>query len=117
MSENKTEKKWGYEILNVHNDKYVVKTLFMLSGHRCSLQFHEKKHESLIIHSGKMKLSVAPTVHDVLEDIILNPGDIYDLPAGTVHRCEAIDGDCLYFEASTVELDDVVRLQDDYGRV
>jgi quercetin dioxygenase-like cupin family protein len=64
-----------------------------------------------------MLLSIAKTVNDLLEEVILNPGDIYNIPAGTVHRCEAVDGDCLYFEASTIELDDVIRLADDYSRI
>lgn len=113
---NKIEKPWGYEIINVKDPRYVVKTLFMKATHRCSLQLHEKKSETLIIFSGELKLSVAPNVDTTLEEKILKSGDVYYLPTGTVHRCEAIT-DCLYYEASTIELDDVVRLQDDYSRI
>jgi mannose-6-phosphate isomerase len=113
----KTDKPWGYEILNVNNGKYVVKTLFMKSGHSCSLQYHEKKDETLIVHSGKLKLYVSPNISIPLEEKILNSGDVYNLPTGTIHKCEAFEVDCLYFEASTIELDDVIRLKDNYGRV
>ena len=111
----KTEKPWGYEILHCHTDRIAAKTLFMKEGFCCSLQLHSAKFEILFIQSGKMKLTVGLDVNE-LKEIILTPGDVYVLPPNTIHRCEAIDGDLLYFESSTPELTDITRFSDLYGR-
>lgn len=110
----KTDKPWGYEELLVFEPPYVVKRLFMKAGNRCSMQYHEKKKESIYVLSGKLKLTVGPT-QDNLQEKILNPGDTYTIYTGDIHRMSA-DEDCFYLECSTPELEDVVRLVDDFGR-
>ncbi len=108
------EKPWGYEIWFAHNTHYAGKILFIKKGHRYSLQYHEKKEESQYLQSGKAKLTFG-TDKDNLEEIILEPGDKFDVLPGVIHRVEAIE-DATIFEVSTPDLDDVVKLDDDYGR-
>lgn len=112
---NKIEKPWGYEKIQVLND-IVLKELFMKSGNKCSLQYHEIKDEICYLLSGKLKLSIAPDIHTTLTDIILNPGDCYSIEHGMVHRMEALE-DSIYIESSTNHLSDVIRLEDSYGRI
>jgi mannose-6-phosphate isomerase-like protein (cupin superfamily) len=107
-------KPWGHEEIIECNDNYVVKRLFMKAGNRCSLQYHNKKHETFVVLSGKMKFYVGTDVSS-LEEKIFNTGDFYVIPPGLVHRMEGIE-DTFYLEASTSQLDDVVRLKDDYNR-
>lgn len=114
LEENKSnfiEKPWGSEIIIETNESYTVKKLFMKTGHKCSLQYHEKKHETIYVLSGVMKLWVGGGV----EYKILTEGETFVIEPKTVHRMEAVK-DCCYLESSTSELDDVVRLQDEYGR-
>ena len=108
------EKPWGHEELLEHNEHYVMKRLFMKAGHRCSLQYHNEKHETFIVLSGKLKFYVGASV-DSIEEKILTAGDYYVVPPGLIHRMEGIE-DSFYVEASTTQLDDVVRLKDDYSR-
>ena len=110
----KVEKPWGYEELVECNDKYVVKKLFMKQGHKCSLQYHKLKKETIVVLTGTLKILVGATV-DNLEDKLYTTGDNITIEPYMVHRMEAVD-DCLYMETSTNELWDVVRLQDSYGR-
>lgn len=110
----KIEKPWGAEELLEHNERYVVKRLFMKAGHRCSLQFHERKRETVYVLSGLLKVTIGEHPESLI-DQIHRAGDSLTLQPGTVHRMEAIE-DALYLEASTPELQDVVRLSDDYGR-
>lgn len=110
-----TEKKWGYEQLLGCTSRVALKKLFMQAGHRCSLQYHEKKEEIFVILSGSMRFTVGETEAD-LKEFVMSGGSAYTVAPGVIHRMEAIT-DCMYIEASTPELDDVVRLQDDYGRV
>tara|TARA_E500000081_G_C6084976_1_gene329746 strand:- start:84 stop:428 length:345 start_codon:yes stop_codon:yes gene_type:complete len=110
----KINKPWGYEELIEHNEKYVLKKLFMKKGKRCSLQFHDYKHETLYVVSGLLKLTVGDSL-DTLKEIELKPGDSYVLPPKIIHRMEGLN-DSIYLESSTPELEDVVRLEDDYGR-
>ena len=114
MTTNRIIKPWGYEELVHVGDEYVVKRLFMKAGNSCSLQYHELKHETIIVFEGSLCFTIGPSEND-LEEQILNPGDTWVIEPGTVHRMSALT-DCLYFEASTPQLDDVVRLQDQYGR-
>lgn len=109
------EKPWGSETLVETNEFYTVKKLFMKTGHKCSLQYHEKKHETIYVLDGTMRLWVGKD-EDSIEYKILNISDTYVIAPGVVHRMESLD-DCYYLESSTSELDDVVRLQDEYGRV
>jgi mannose-6-phosphate isomerase-like protein (cupin superfamily) len=110
----KIEKPWGYEELLEQNENYVMKRLFMKSGHKCSMQYHEMKKETFIVLKGVMKFYYGDTLETVKE-FIYREGDYLTIDPKKVHRMEAIE-DCLYLEASTNHLDDVVRLQDSYGR-
>lgn len=103
------DKPWGQEEILEVNDRYCVKRLFMKKDCRCSLQRHAYKHETLIIVSGLLHVT-----GDI--DVIMKPGDHLVLDVGVVHRMSAIE-DTIYIEASTPELDDVIRIEDDYDRV
>lgn len=109
------EKPWGYEKWIEVNNYYVVKELFMKENNSCSLQYHEKKYESFYIVKGKLRFDVGET-KDSLTEIILNEGDFYTIKPLTIHRMSAIT-DCVYIESSTNFLDDVIRLEDKYGRI
>ncbi|MDQ4080755.1 MAG: cupin domain-containing protein [Gemmatimonadota bacterium] len=106
-------KPWGYELVWAHTDRYVGKVLHINAGHALSVQYHERKDETVYLLSGEMKYWVK--LGDELEDVRLSEGDAFRITPGTVHYMEAIT-DCDLLEASTPELDDVVRLQDRYGR-
>ncbi len=108
------DKPWGREELLEHNDRYVVKKLVMNAGHKCSIQYHEKKMETVYVLKGSLKLFVGKDI-DNLEEKILSPGEYLTLEPYVVHRMEAVE-DSEYLEASTPELEDVVRLKDEYGR-
>lgn len=108
------EKPWGYEELVYSGSNYVFKKLFMKEGEACSLQYHEKKHETVLIHSGRLRVSIGSSLDDI-KDTILEPGETVVLAPGVLHRMTALE-DCVYFESSTPELDDVIRLDDRYGR-
>ncbi len=115
--EHKTQikpKPWGCEIWFAQNNKYAGKILELNKGHRYSLQYHEQKKETQYIYSGLVKM-VYGTNQDNLKEIILKPGDKFDVNPYTIHRAEALE-DSQIFEVSTPELTDVVKLQDDYGR-
>lgn len=108
------EKPWGKEELLEKNDKYMFKRLTMHKGHACSLQYHEIKTESVYLISGKLKVYIGDKEND-LEEIIMEPNDFITLYPFKVHRMEAVENS-IYLEASTPELEDVVRLQDRYKR-
>ena len=108
------DKPWGYEELVEHNTQYVVKKLFMKKGHACSIQYHELKTETIVVLSGKLNIYTGVTADALLKKEYSAGGSITIEPY-TVHRMEGVE-DCLYLEASTSELWDVVRLQDNYGR-
>ena len=106
-------KPWGYEIIWAHTDRYVGKVLHINAGHALSVQYHNHKDETVYLLKGEMKYWVK--LGNELEDVRLREGDAFRITPGTVHYMEAIT-DCDILEASTPELDDVVRLQDRYGR-
>ena len=106
-------KPWGYEIIWAHTDRYVGKVLHINAGHALSVQYHNHKDETVYLLKGDMKYWVK--LGEELEDVRLREGDAFRITPGTVHYMEAIT-DCDILEASTPELDDVVRLQDRYGR-
>jgi len=108
------EKPWGKEEWIEVNDKYVVKRLTMKKDCRCSLQYHEKKMETLYVLSGTLRV-LHGDAQNALQELIMKPGDTLTLPPRKIHRMEGVE-DAVYLEASTNELDDVVRLQDDYQR-
>jgi len=108
-------KPWGHELIWAKTDKYVGKILTINAGHSLSLQFHQKKEETIMMKSGRMDLLVGTLPNGELECVEMNPGDIYHIKPGLVHRMRAIDN-CEVIEVSTPELEDVVRLEDSYGR-
>jgi mannose-6-phosphate isomerase-like protein (cupin superfamily) len=108
------EKPWGREEVIEINDKYMVKKLTMFAGHRCSLQFHNIKKETIYVLSGVLKIIQGPS-QDELEEKIYRAGDTITIAPGLIHRMEGVE-ECVYLEASTPEMDDVVRLADDYQR-
>ena len=105
-------KPWGYESVLAHTDKYVGKILFIEKGHRLSKQYHEIKDETLYVLEGVLTL----LTNDAEYTETHRPGISIHIPAGTIHRLEAHHGDVKILEVSTPELDDVVRLEDDYAR-
>jgi mannose-6-phosphate isomerase len=108
------DKPWGKEELLEINDHYMVKKLTMWKGHRCSLQYHKQKKETVYIISGQLKIYSGPS-ENKLTVKIYGPNDIITLLPGTIHRMEGVE-DCVYLEASTPQIEDVVRIQDDYNR-
>ena len=110
----RVEKPWGYEIIWAHTDRYVGKILHVQAGHSLSLQYHEVKDETLYVLSGELKFWAGTSLPE-LKEIKLRTGQSFRVPPHTIHRIEAVtDVDVL--EASTPDLDDVIRLQDEYGR-
>jgi len=109
------EKPWGKEEIVEINEKYMVKKLTMWKEHRCSLQFHNHKKETIYVLSGKLRIVSGPNQNNLKEKIYL-AGDSITISPGTVHRMEGVE-DSVYLEASTSEMNDVVRLVDDYDRV
>lgn len=107
-------KPWGKEIWFANQPGYVGKILFITKGHRYSLQYHEKKVETQYVLKGRCKFLIGPNENE-LEEIILEPGDKLDVHPGMVHRAQALE-DLEILEVSTNDLDDVVKLADDYGR-
>ncbi len=111
---NTIQKPWGYEEIVEINEFYVVKRLFMRAGHQCSLQYHQHKHETLIIESGLLSV-ISGSHRDNLIEVVMGPGAHLSLPQGIIHRMKGIE-DSYYLECSTPQLDDVIRLKDDYNR-
>lgn len=108
------EKPWGHELWWARTDRYVGKLLHVKAGHQLSLQYHVKKDETIHLQSGEMILVV-----DEGQGLIerrMKPGESYHIAPGVRHRMVAIT-DCDVLEVSTPEVDDVVRLEDAYGRV
>lgn len=103
-------KPWGREMIFARAAKYVGKILVIEKGRRLSLQYHRKKHESLLVLRGKLGLRLGRSKR------LLGPGGTFTVPPRTIHRFEAPKGRVTLVEVSTPELWDVVRLQDDYGR-
>jgi mannose-6-phosphate isomerase len=110
----RVEKPWGHEIIWAHAERYVGKLLFIKAGERLSLQYHEQKDETVYVLSGKMVFEHGPR-DAAREDLVMKPGDAFRITPHTVHRMIALE-DTQILEASTPELDDVVRLEDKYGR-
>lgn len=117
METNKPQeilKPWGKEIWFANQPEYAGKILHIKKGHRYSLQYHEKKKETQFLIKGKIKFYLG-TDQNALEEFIMEPGDKLDIIPGTIHRAEALE-DSEIVEVSTSDLDDVVKLADDYGR-
>lgn len=113
--ENLILKPWGWEKLIEVNENYVVKELFMRAGNSCSLQYHEKKHETFYVIKGEIKFEIGFEKEN-LQEKILKEGQYHTIEPLTIHRMSA-NVDSLYLESSTNFLNDVIRLEDKYGRV
>jgi mannose-6-phosphate isomerase-like protein (cupin superfamily) len=109
----RVEKPWGYELHWAVTERYVGKILHVRAGHALSLQYHNKKDETIYLYSGRLLFEVER--NGQLTSREMSPGEAFHVTPGTVHRMTAIE-DCDVLEVSTPELDDVVRLQDRYGR-
>jgi mannose-6-phosphate isomerase len=108
-------KPWGHETIWAHTDRYVGKILHVTAGHALSVQYHERKDETVYLLRGEMKYWVQLPGDTELRDQRLTTGQSFRITPGTMHYIEAVT-DCDILEASTPELDDVVRLKDRYGR-
>ena len=109
------EKPWGYEIVYAATEHYLGKVLFIRAGEQLSLQFHKRKDEVIYVHSGRIELDVGEPGRTPDVEVV-GPGRAFRFAPGVVHRWRALE-DSTVLEASTPELDDVVRLEDRYGRV
>lgn len=111
----RVEKPWGWELIWAHADQYVGKVLFVRAGHSLSLQFHREKDESWYVESGRAELELGATGEAILNEEVVTAGACFRFRPGTVHRVTALE-DTTIIEVSTPQLDDVVRLEDRYGR-
>ena len=110
----RVDKPWGHELWWAETPHYAGKILHVDAGHRLSLQMHREKDESSYLMSGRLLLTRGPSAEELTTEEI-GPGATWRVEPGTVHTIEALeDSDVL--EVSTPHLDDVVRLQDRYGR-
>jgi mannose-6-phosphate isomerase len=110
----RVDKPWGYELLYATTELYCGKVIFIRSGEQLSLQFHRKKDETIFVQFGRMELEIGEPGKPVDTEVV-GPGRAFRLRPGTVHRMRALE-DTTILEVSTPELDDVVRLEDRYGR-
>jgi mannose-6-phosphate isomerase len=115
FSPRRVEKPWGWELIWGEADQYVGKLLFIRAGEALSLQYHEIKDESWLVREGRARLELGEVSAGDLETLEIAPGDAFRFRPGTVHRVSAVE-DTLIVEVSTPHLDDVVRLDDRYGR-
>jgi len=112
--ERKVNKPWGHEIIWAHTDRYVGKILHINHGESLSYQFHRVKDETIRLLSGVLEMDIE--TNGERRKVRLVPGEGLHIVPGMKHRMTAVE-DCDVLEVSTPELDDVVRLEDRYGRV
>jgi mannose-6-phosphate isomerase-like protein (cupin superfamily) len=110
----RVEKPWGWELVWAETEQYAGKLLFIRAGEALSLQYHEVKDESWLVRAGRARLELGE-VGGELDAVEIGPDDAFRFRPGTVHRVTALE-DTLVVEVSTPHLDDVVRLEDRYGR-
>jgi mannose-6-phosphate isomerase len=111
----RVEKPWGWELIWADTDLYVGKVLFVKAGESLSLQFHNQKDESWYVQSGRARLELGEAGAGILNEEVIVAGACFHYRPGTVHRVTALE-DTTILEVSTPHLDDVVRLEDAYGR-
>ena len=109
----RVDKPWGYELHWARTDRYVGKVIHITAGHALSLQYHNIKDETILLWKGKLLFEIQQDGQLKKQEVL--PGERFHVTPGTVHRMTAIE-DCDVIEVSTPELDDVVRLEDRYGR-
>jgi mannose-6-phosphate isomerase len=110
----RVEKPWGHEIWWAHTKEYAGKILTVNTGHALSLQFHHEKDETSYLLSGRLRLTRGASEEE-LEEQEIEPGQAWRVEPGTIHSIEALE-DSVVLEVSTPQLEDLVRLQDRYGR-
>jgi mannose-6-phosphate isomerase len=115
FSPRRVEKPWGWELIWAEADQYVGKLLFVRAGEALSLQYHEVKDESWLVREGRARLELGEVDASELETVEIAADDAFRFRPGTVHRVTALE-DTLILEVSTPHLDDVVRVDDRYGR-
>jgi mannose-6-phosphate isomerase len=115
VAPRRVEKPWGWELIWAETDAYAGKLIFVRAGEALSLQYHEVKDEAWLVREGRARVELGAAGDDQLETIEIREGDVLHYPPGTVHRITAIE-DTLIVEVSTPQLDDVVRIEDRYGR-
>ncbi len=115
VESTKVDKPWGHEVIWALTDDYCGKVLFIKAGESMSLQFHREKDESWLIHSGRAELEMAEPGQKLPALEVVGPGAAFRIQPGTIHRVKALE-DTTILEVSTPQLDDVVRLEDKYGR-
>lgn len=111
----RVDKPWGYELIWALTETYCGKVLFVKAGQALSLQFHRQKEESWLVQSGRATLELGKEGEGLLVQGVIEAGSAFHYVPGTVHRVTAIE-DTTILEVSTPHLDDVVRLEDAYGR-
>ena len=111
----RVDKPWGWELIWADTELYVGKILWVRAGFSLSLQFHNEKDESWYVESGKARLELGDVGQGVLNTEVIGEGACFRYRPGTVHRVTALE-DTTILEVSTPHLDDVVRLEDSYGR-
>jgi mannose-6-phosphate isomerase len=111
----RVDKPWGYELIWALTDRYCGKVIHVRAGEQLSLQFHRVKDEAWLVYEGKAELELAPAGDALPASEVVGPGAAFHFVPGTVHRVRALE-DTTILEVSTPELDDVVRLEDRYGR-
>jgi mannose-6-phosphate isomerase len=110
----RVDKPWGYELIFAATERYSGKIIFVRGGEQLSLQFHRSKDETIFVQSGRAEFEIGDP-GGPLDVEVVGPGRAFHLVAGTVHRIRALE-DTVLLEVSTPELEDVVRLEDRYGR-
>ena len=112
----RVDKPWGHEVWWARTERYVGKLLHVKKGGSLSLQYHRVKDETILLQSGRLLFETRPAGEEgELKQIEMKPGDTFHITPGTLHRLTGLE-DCDLVEVSTPELDDVVRLEDRYGR-
>jgi mannose-6-phosphate isomerase len=108
-------KPWGHETIWAHTELYTGKILHINAGHELSVQYHNRKDETIYLLWGEIIYRVQREGDDILDDVQLNVGESFRITPGTIHQMIAVT-DCDVLEVSTPEVDDIVRLSDKYGR-
>src|SRR5882672_7779471 len=108
-------KPWGHETIWAHSERYVGKILHITAGHELSVQYHNRKDETVYLLWGEIIYRVQREGDDILDNVQLNVGESFRIAPGTIHQMIAVT-DCDVLEVSTPEVDDIVRLSDKYGR-
>jgi mannose-6-phosphate isomerase len=111
---HRVEKPWGWELWWARTDRYVGKQIHINKGHALSLQYHNQKDETIFVYKGRIVFEMKDAEGN-LKAVEMGPGEAVHVTPPTVHRMTALE-DTDIFEVSTPEVDDVVRLEDRYGR-